>query len=411
MSKPSQTFIWSTTGTKVDPGGTKTGAGFVHGDRFPFQWANFLLHLIEQWITWLYAFVTAVDTRREQPWQALVDVLQDRGETLTLPTSYLAGTSCALLAGYDSGYGAAEVLALGGVNVLQLSLDLGITWTDMESSTNTWGAIASAYRANGSWAVVAVSQTGKVRSVTRAGAAATVNSVQTLSGSPDLIGVAYDWYQDMWIAWGAGGLWYAVDPASTWTRLNTTTSYTSVTIFPIGGAFSAWILPAGSGTAHRSIVTSQVPAATTVLAAVLALSANQKVTAYDRLGAKLVITDGTNKVWTSGDGGDTIASTTTLTASSVVVPIEWQSHVLLAFADALGAISLRMPHGACVPAQLTTSALASSAYFTAVACPFVMLAGQIPNWGSRVMLHTGASDVTLWLSRRPRAPVAAGDIA
>lgn len=405
MSKPTQAFIWSTTGTKVDPGGTKTGAGFVHGDRFPFQWANFLLHLIEQWITWLYAFLTAVDTRREQPWQALVDVLQDIGETRSI-TACLATTSCALPEGYDSAYGAPEVLAIAGVDLFSISVDGGISWTDAESGTNTWLAIDSAYKSSGSWAVVGVSASGKVRSATRAGAAAQVNTVQTLSGSPALAWVKYDWYQDMWLAGGTGGVWYAVNPASTWTQFSALSTIESATIVPSGGVFSYWILPRSGGTTRRSFVTSQVPAAVTSLTALDAVgSGGTKVCAYDRLGSRLIISDSANVIWTSADHGDTIATTTTLAASSIVTPVEWRSHALLFFLDPLGAASLRVPHGACVPAQLTATTLASS-FFSAIASPFFSLLTR--SWGSRVI---ATASTQFQMSRRPRTPVAAGDIA
>lgn len=412
MSKPAAAFTFASGGTKTDPGGTKNTLGFIK-ERVPFEWLNWIFDQIAQWVTWIYAYVAAVDARRTQFWEEIIAVLSDSPPVLTLPGSYIASTSCALPPGYDSAYGSTEVLALAGVSELQISQDLGLTWVDTESGATTWGAVASAYRTDGSWTVVAVSQSGHARVVQRSGAAAVTNVEYVLTGTPDLRWIVYDWIQNMWVAGGPGGLWYAVNPASiTWTQLNAGATYTTATIVPGSGSVSYWILPLTAGAVHRSTVTAQVPAAVAALAALAAVGSGAvKLSAYDRIGAKLIFTDGANIIWTSTDVGATIATTTTLAASSVVKPLEWLGHVLLSFTDSGGGISLRVPHGACVPAQLTTTTLAASAYFSSIACPFVM-GSQVPNFGAaRVLLHTGAVDTTLLISRRPRTPALYGDIA
>jgi hypothetical protein len=54
-TRPSQDFIWATTGTKVDPGVGPKDTGFGVAARPPASWLNYLLNLIARWIAYLEA--------------------------------------------------------------------------------------------------------------------------------------------------------------------------------------------------------------------------------------------------------------------------------------------------------------------------------------------------------------------
>lgn len=77
-TRPTQDFVWATTGLKTDPGAGKKDVGFLTAERPPARWFNYLFNLIAQWLG--YLDVTLQDASNTLPGLYVIR------RWLTLPT-------------------------------------------------------------------------------------------------------------------------------------------------------------------------------------------------------------------------------------------------------------------------------------------------------------------------------------
>lgn len=62
-TRPSQDFVFATSGTKVDPGAPKKDVGFVTAERIPASWLNYLFNLVAQWLGYLEAVTLEISNK------------------------------------------------------------------------------------------------------------------------------------------------------------------------------------------------------------------------------------------------------------------------------------------------------------------------------------------------------------